>query len=395
MICVTFPYPPSRGGTQVRTFNLLKDLIQNHSVTLLTQQTPDVTEDEIAKLGSFVTELKLFPRPNQVSGGILSKLSRFTRFLLEGTPPNVSSLYSLELQTWLDQAVESGQYQVITSEHSVNAIYIRPHWKEQIRTIINSHSSLYRTCKSQLATQTSDNPWRDRLYLPLLYRYESRLLSKFSTVVVTTDEDAGQMRELSPDNRVVVIPNGVDLEIFPYRQADPGGHHLVFVGGLDYFANIDAVCFFSLAVLPILQARYSNTTLTLVGSNPSKEVLALASLQGIKVTGRVPYIVDYLHQATVSVVPLRTGFGIKNKTLEAMAAGVPVVGSDRGLEGLSIETPLTALRANTITEYVEAISRLFEDAQLRSQLSNNARSLIVQNYTWDRLGLIYEQSLSL
>ena len=393
MICVTFPYPPSRGGTQVRTFNLLQSLAKNHSITLLTQQTDDVTEEEIIALKGYVTDLKLFPRPSQVSTGLVSKLSRFARFILTGTPPNVFSLYSPELQNWLDEAVLSGHYQVITAEHSVNAIYIRPTWRQKLRTVINIHSSPYRTCQSQLLTGTSEYPWRDRLYLPLLYRYECSLLALFSTVVVTTDEDAIQMKHFSPDTSVVVIPNGVDLNLFPYRQADLGGYHLVFVGGLDYFANIDAVCFFTKQVLPLLQSKYPQTTLSLVGSNPSAEVLKLAQCPGVTVTGRVPYIVEYLHQATVSIVPLRTGFGIKNKTLESMAAGVPVVSSDRGLEGLSVENPLIALRANTVSEYVECISRLFDDSNLRSELSKRGRSLIEQDFQWDNLGSLYAEKI--
>ncbi|HEY9709461.1 MAG TPA: glycosyltransferase, partial [Oculatellaceae cyanobacterium] len=81
----------------------------------------------------------------------------------------------------------------------------------------------------------------------------------------------------------------------------------------------------------------------------------------------------------------------------AMAAGVPVVGSDRGLEGLAIDganVPLRALRANEPTEYIYAVSRLFEDRQLRKQLSENGRSLIENNYTWERAGKLYEQVLS-
>ena len=83
---------------------------------------------------------------------------------------------------------------------------------------------------------------------------------------------------------------------------------------------------------------------------------------------------------------MRTGFGIKNKTLEAMAAGVPVVAGDRGLEKLEVDgagVPLRALRANTKSEYVYAISKLFENAQLREQLSKNARSLIETQYKWE------------
>jgi glycosyltransferase involved in cell wall biosynthesis len=122
--------------------------------------------------------------------------------------------------------------------------------------------------------------------------------------------------------------------------------------------------------------------------------LALSQVKGVIVTGQVPSVVEQLHIATACVVPLRTGFGIKNKTLEAMAAGVPVIGSDRGLEGLAVDgagVPLRALRANTVEDYVEAITKVFEDAHLREQLSQNARSLIEQQYTWERAGELYEQ----
>jgi glycosyltransferase involved in cell wall biosynthesis len=107
-------------------------------------------------------------------------------------------------------------------------------------------------------------------------------------------------------------------------------------------------------------------------------------------------MVEQLHQATVCVVPLRTGFGIKNKTLEAMAAGVPVVGSDRGLEGLAVDQPnlpLRALRANHVDEYISAISRLFEDAALRDQFAQAGRALVESTYTWEQAGRAYEQVL--
>jgi glycosyltransferase involved in cell wall biosynthesis len=166
---------------------------------------------------------------------------------------------------------------------------------------------------------------------------------------------------------------------------------------MDTVPNIDAVRFFSLEVFPEILRRYPDATLELVGTRPVQSVLELGDRPNITVTGRVPSVVDYLHKATVCVVPLRTGYGIKNKTLEAMAAGTPLVGSDRGLEGLAVDgadVPLRALRANEPTEYVYAVSRLFEDRQLRKQLSDNARSLIEKKYTWERAGELYEQVLS-
>lgn len=392
MICSAFPYPPTRGGTQGRTFNLLKIVAQYHDVTFVTQQSSDVTDEQIEALKSYVTQLVLFPKPDPPKLSLSNKIKRFGEFIFQGTPSNVRFHHVPAMQQWIDRAIADGKFEVITCEHSANEIYFRSEWKESVRTILDIHSSVYRTCQSQLATGTSDNPVRDRLYLPLLRRYEQQTLSKFSQIVVTTDEDEQQMKAFNPDIPLALIPNGVDLETFPYREKDLGGHHLVFVGGLDYFVNIDAVCFFSREVLPLLQEKYPDTTFTLVGANPSAEVQALAKIKGVTVTGRVPSVAQYLHQATVAVIPLRTGFGMKFKTLESMAAGVPVVASDRGLEGMTISgenVPLRALRANTVPEYVAAITRLFEEGDLRETLSRNGRAFIEENYTWESLGKQY------
>lgn len=395
MLSSTFPYPPTKGGTHNRTFNLLQPIAQRHQLTLITQRSQDVTDEEVEELRQWVNQLVVFLRPTEVKTGIKAKIQRFGQSWLRGTPPNVLYLYSKEIQRWIDEAVNAEKFEAITCEHSVNEVYIRPEWRTKIPTIINIHSSLYRTCKNQLETKTSDSELRDRLYLPLLHRYEQRSIGKFSKVVVTTDEDERQMRLFDPKAEVEVIPNGVDLEIFPYRPRDPGGHHLIFVGGLDYFVNIDAVCFFSQKVFPKLQQKFPNVTLTLVGSKPAPEVIALAEQnRAIQVTGRVPSIAEYLHRATVAVAPLRTGFGMKIKTLEYMAAGTPVVGSDRGLEGIEVDrdgVPLRALRANRVDEYIEAIGRLFVDPDLRATLSRNARTAIEKEYSWSSLAKLYER----
>ncbi|MDM9379840.1 glycosyltransferase family 4 protein [Chlorogloeopsis sp. ULAP01] len=396
MLSSTFPYPPTQGGTQVRTFNLLKYLSQRHAITLVTQREAHVTDTEIAELQNRVDRLVIFERPPDLGSqkGMLQKLQRFNLFLQDGVPPNVLNRYSAEMQNWIDNFVEAGKCDVITCEHSVNEIYVRPHFQKQVRTLVNVHSSIYCTCRNQLETGTSTNPVRDKVNLPLLRRYEQNYCSKFSAIAVTTQEDKIQLQELNPNKEIAVIPNGVDLESFPYRSNDPGGHRLIFIGAMDNLANIDAVCFFCNEVLPKIQARYPDATFEIVGSRPAPEVLALQEKPGVIVTGKVPFIAEYLHKATVCVVPMRTGFGIKNKTLEAMAAGVPIVASDRGLEGLAVDGAnvlLTALRANYPTEYVNAINHLFTNAQLREELSRNGRQLVEAEFTWDIAGKRYEQ----
>jgi polysaccharide biosynthesis protein PslH len=396
MLSATFPYPPTRGGTQVRTFNLLKYLSQNHTITLVTQRDRDVTDAEVAGLEDCVDHLVVFDRPpdSGKNGGIVKKIQRLSQFWLQGTPPSVLTRYSSEMQGWIDRAVEEGKYDVMTCEHSVNEIYVRSHFQKHLKTIVNVHSSVYGSCLNQLTSGVSENVLRDKINLPLLRRYEQKYCSKFSAIVVTTEEDKIQLQEFNSKSHIAVIPNGVDFVTFPYRTTDPHGHKLVFIGAMDNLANIDAVCFFANQVLPEMQKYYPDTTFDIVGSRPTQEVLALQTQPGITVTGRVPSMVDYLHKSTVCVVPMRTGFGIKNKTLEAMAAGVPVVASDRGLEGLAIDgdnIPLAALRANQTAEYVDAIKQLFEHPQLRAELSHNGRQLVETEFTWQIAGQRYEE----
>jgi polysaccharide biosynthesis protein PslH len=376
MLSSTFPYPPTRGGTQVRTFNLLKYLSQRHSITLVTQREGDVTDAEVAGLRDCVDHLAIFERPpDSGNTGILQKIQRLGRFLQQGTPPSVLNRYSVEMQTWIDNWVEGGKCDVITCEHSVNEIYVQPHFQKQLKTIVNVHL-------------------RDKINLPLLRRYEQNYCAKFSAIVATTEEDKIQLQEFNPNSEITVIPNGVDLVSFPNRTTDPGRHRLIFIGAMDNLANIDAVCFFSNEVLPEIQKLYPDTTFDIVGSHPVPEVLALDKKPGVNVIGRVPSMVEYLHKSTICVVPMRTGFGIKNKTLEAMAAGVPIVASDRGLEGLTVDGvnhPLRALRATKPTEYITAISQLFDRPNLRSELSYNGRQLVETAFTWDIAGKSYEQ----
>jgi polysaccharide biosynthesis protein PslH len=394
MLSATFPYPPSNGGTQVRTFNLLKYLHQRHEVTIATLRTPEITAADLAELKNYASTVITFDRPRPVSGNPMAKLQRGAEFLTSGTPSGVRSSESPELQAWVEKAVKDYKFDIITCEHSVNEIYIQPEWKNYVRTIVNVHSSVYATCKNQLETGTAEKPLRDRVNLPLLKRYEQRFSQKFSTVVVTTKDDAEQFKTFVPKTPIAIIPNGVDFTDFPYRAQDPNNHNLIFIGAMDNLANIDAARFLAQEIFPEIRSRYPDAKLLLVGSRPVPDVLELAQRPNVIVTGAVPSIADYLHQATVCIIPMRTGFGIKNKTLEAMAAGTPVVASDRGLEGLKVDQDHpVALRANQATEYIAAITQLLDNISLRESISCQARAYIERDFTWEQAGRQYEAAI--
>lgn len=397
MLSSTFPYPPTEGRKQLRTFHLLNYLSSRHQVTLVTQPTDDITEEKLEAIAQKVENLVIFPlKSGQESTGLLDKAKRLGTFLQQGTPPYVLDAYSPEIAAWVDEAVNREEFDVITCEDSINEIYIRPQWREKLGTVLNLQASEYGKYKQQLEMGDSENELKDQVNQGLLKRYEQNYLSKFTAIVTLTQADKKLLKELNPESQITVISNGVDLSLFPRRVTNQGGQRIVFVGTMDRRANIDAARFFALEVFPEIRKRYPEATLELVGANPAPEILELDSLSGIRVTGKVTSVIEYLHWATLCVVPIRQGVGLKNRTLEAMAAGVPVVGSDRALAGLEVDSPnipLRAMRANTLEEYVYAIGRLFAEPKLREKLSENGRFLVESEYTWEKVGQQYEQVL--
>lgn len=402
LLSVTFPYPPTGGGTQTRTFHLLKALAAHHCITLVTQRPAHATDADLALDVAALTEIlapqggsiQLFAHPDGPDSGIedegtprpapLAKLKRLGQSIL-GTPAHIRHWHNPEMQAWLDRAIASGHYDALTCEHSVNAVFVRSHWS--LPTILNVHSSAYRTSESQLKLGTAENPRRDRLLLPALRRYERSLYRQFQQIVVTTEEDAQSVRDLEPNAAIAVIPNGVDLAEFSRRDQEPPGRQLIFTGGMDYNVNIDTARHLALDILPLVQQRYSDVSLALVGSKPDPIVQSLAG-PGIIVTGRVPSLATSLHGALLFVAPMRLGFGIKNKTLEALAAGVPVIGSDRALEGLPDGV---ALRANGIAATVAAIGQLLDHPDQRQALAERGRAVIEAQFTWKAAGDRYSQ----
>lgn len=397
MLSSTFPYPPTKGRKQLRTFHLLKYLSNSHQVTLVTQRDEEISDGEIEALEELVAELVIFPQEKvEQSAGIIKKARRLGMFIQQGTPPEILKTYSAAMATWVKQAVGENNFEVITCENCSDEIYLDADLRETIGTVINVHSSEYGRYRQQLETGDSENELKDTINLGVLRRYEQGYLRKFTQIIAVTNKDKRILKELKPQTHITIIPNGVDLAKFPRRTSDRGGQKIVFVGNMDRPANINAVRYLALEIFPDIRQRYPEANLQLVGARPVAEVGELNSKPGIEVTGEVESVVEYLHGATVCVLPMRQGFGLKNRTLEAMAMGVPVVGSDRALSGLEVDggsVPLRAMRANKLEEYIYAIGRLFAEPKLREKLSVNGRSLVEKEYTWEKVGQKYEQVL--
>lgn len=251
---------------------------------------------------------------------------------------------------------------------------------------------------------------------------EQQATHDFDAHVVVSYRDRERLLQLNPASSISVIENGVDGAYYSdqeiekahaawrihqrpddagvdgVRQSPSRANRIVFVGSMDYHANIDAVVDFAREVWPAVHERNPELVFTIVGRDPAAEVRQLASIRGIEVTGTVADVRPYYREAVASIVPLKVGGGSRLKILEAMAAGVAVVSTTLGAEGLNVRQAVNILIADTNAQFLEAITGVLENEELRRQLSDAGRALVASRYDWARAGeslfRIYEDLLA-
>jgi glycosyltransferase involved in cell wall biosynthesis len=304
-------------------------------------------------------------------------------------PRRAADAWSPEMWRAIERHLDATRYDLIQVFGGAH-VYEFFHALRGLPAIINPLDSQTLFLRRSLSHQQL-NP-RDRIERRALWMivrdYESWMFAPFDRTVVVSDVDRNELLSLNPALQVEVIPNGVDLDLFRPQSVEREPATLIFVGDFLYAPNKDVAHHLATVVLPRVRQWVPNARLWLVGNEPSAEIQALAN-DHLTVTGYVPEVQPYLARATAFVSPLRLGSGIKNKVLEALAMGCPLVATPLSVDGIAVTDGHNALIADG-DALIDATARLLEDAELRQKLSANGRALIEAQYSWMRVGQMYE-----
>jgi polysaccharide biosynthesis protein PslH len=223
-----------------------------------------------------------------------------------------------------------------------------------------------------------------------LQELERTLLQNAFGHIVCSRREEEQLKRIVPGARVATVPNGVDASFFapPTVTLKWPPKSFIFVGAMNYYPNVEAAVVFVRDIWPGLRLLFPGCRLTLVGSNPVPAVRALQEKDGVTVTGTVQDLRGFYHLADVAVVPLRLGGGTRLKILEAMAAGVPVVSTAVGAEGLEVNPGHNILIAEDRTpeSWCNAIMSLKQPENRREGLVAAAMQLVRERYDWAVIG---------
>jgi glycosyltransferase involved in cell wall biosynthesis len=208
---------------------------------------------------------------------------------------------------------------------------------------------------------------------------ERDAVSCVDQVWVCSEHDARAMEARYPAAaRVAVVPNTVDVE-WLRRPASPprSGPTVVYPASFGYAPNQAAALSLITEIHPMVRGRFPSATLCLVGTGPTAAMRAAADeAHGVTVTGPVPDTRPWLWGSTALAAPLHVGSGTRLKFLEAFAAGLPVISTPKGAEGLDVVDGEHVLIAHSPKEFADAIGDLHADPRASAALAARARTLV-------------------
>ncbi|GAB5492821.1 MAG: glycosyltransferase [Phototrophicaceae bacterium] len=372
------PYP-LHFGDRLIIWHLARELSERgYTLDLLALTQHDTDTTEIHYYQQFFRDIALFPEKAR------SPIMYLRRLFGSHYPQDASSAWQPNLWQTIQTKISQNKYDIVHLFGGVH-VYEFAHLLKNIPTVITPYESYSLYLKRELQQKKQLGLWLNR---QITRQFERWMYSPYDSTVVLSDEDKQELLGINPQLNLSVIPNGIDLEDFQLQDREREEATLLFVGNFDYPPNHDAALLIIQEIFPKVKAHIPSVNLQLVGNAPSAEMVALAS-ESIEVTGRVPSVQDYLASATIFVCPLRVGAGIKNKVLEALAMGIPLIATPLSMEGISATDGKQVLVAD-IDDMSNKIISLLENPSLQKTLSEHSRPLIEAHYTWQSVATQYE-----
>jgi sugar transferase (PEP-CTERM/EpsH1 system associated) len=366
------PYPPNRGD-RITTWRLIERMRRSHEVACL----------------AFAHE----PEDFAAAKTLTERGIPTTAFPLDATRARVRSLPLLFTRTPLTLGVYGSRELAAEVARTIDRFDLAYAYSSSMGVFLEPHAGIRRVM--HFAELDSDK-WRQYAEFtppPMRWIYareartllevERRIAHAFDANVFCTPLEESIFRRAIPGATSTVLRNGVDLAHHqPHRdRAEPG--RIVFVGVMDYFPNVDGCVHFVREVLPRVREEVPQARFAIVGSRPVRAVQRLAREPGVEVTGFVEDPREWLARASVSVAPLRIARGIQNKVLEALAMGLPVVGSTSATQGVDGVAERDFLVADSPEEEARAVVRVLSDARFARELGRRARAFVEAHYDWE------------
>jgi glycosyltransferase involved in cell wall biosynthesis len=388
---------PVQNGGNIRTYHVLRYLSERHQLTFYSYYGGAPNPDYERELQRQLPGAMAVCTGKRELAGAARGLDYLAHLGVE-PPYAVSRFADARVQKQLEDWFREQRFDVAVCDFLDAAVNFPG--RLNIPSVLFEHnveSEIWRR-----HADTAGHPVKKMIYgmeFRKMLRYERAAVCRFQHVIAVSENDRALMTKWVDGDRVTVVPTGVDLA--QYRpvpdRVDASAPLITFVGAMDWEPNVDGVEYFCAEVWPAIKAEVPQARFRIVGRNPDRRVQKWASTPNnptgsIEVTGRVPSVVEHLHQSAVVIVPLRIGGGTRLKIYEAMAAGKAVVSTTIGAEGLDVHHGRDIMLADDPRSFAQAVIMLLRDAELRRRYEKAAADTAAR-YDWPAIGERFSEVL--
>lgn len=232
---------------------------------------------------------------------------------------------------------------------------------------------------------------KNRFDIAYVNKFHRAFLPHDVYLLATTSADAASISRTLPKNKILVLPNGTSV---PANTVDAGfclnkfkSAVVVFLGFLDYRPNITSLLYSLENIWPSIHQKYPNARFRIIGRNSSASLKEkIAGIEGVDFVGEVEDIYPFLTDAKLFLAPMFSGGGIKNKFLESLSVGTPVVTNAEGAAGIDMVSGQHGIIAESKTDLITAVETLLDSSEecYTSYISNCIT--LAKKYSWEAMG---------
>jgi polysaccharide biosynthesis protein PslH len=393
VLWITTQFPCLRSGAQVRQFHLLRNLSQSHEIILLSLISPSESQEVKTLTDYGITVFTEAYEPPPAQNKWINRFRSYAQVILD-PKPNFSQTFPIHLlikrvpeildrykpQVVNLESLYVGALRSVIREAPVILVDHNVEYKNYLRQVDHIHSVLRKAA--------------GRIEAAKLRAWERSVIRRCAATVAVSEEDALEIRWLSPGASVFIVPNGVDCASFiPPSGEENQRKDLIFFGNLGYQPNVDGIHYFARDIFPHICRQHPDVNVKIIGLNAPGSVIDLGQQPGIEFIGYVKDVRPYLWDSLVSVVPVRSGGGTRLKILESLAAGCAVVTTTVGVEGLALVDNQAVLIADEPEQFSASVNRLLDHPNLACGLVENGRKVLNEKYDWDPVTAAMNQVL--
>ncbi len=378
------PWPADTGG-KLRSFHLARGLAENATLDIFT-----FTHSETERAAADVGPLGTLCRTVDITA--LAHDGNTMRALAQLTAEQPRSVRYFQVGQSLNEVRRKlmRTYDLIVCDEIVMSPYVWniPGMEKTPRLVIRHKIDHLHYAEVATRRDWGFEKGLDWLEARRLRRFEEAEMPRFQAVVVCSESDrqVAAMQLAGNGAPIEVIVNGADTTFFRPKRDEDAHPTILFMGTMNYYPNIDAVRYYVRTMHDALRAAIPDLQVLIVGHRPPPEIETLGNLTGITVTGSVPDVRPYMARSWIQIVPLRLGGGTRLKIVESMAAGLPVLSTSVGAQGIRATDGRDLMLADDPANFVRKAITLLNSSDLRSEIATTARTAVEANYSWQRLG---------